>query len=205
MKGTTFQCAALAVAAFVVGATSVALRTRRPPSGEPRAAPAPQRAASRACPLADPSIVVRKAQRRLELFSATTLVRACPIALGSRPAGHKQREGDRRTPEGNYIVCVKNPASRFTLSLGLSYPSAHDAALGLAAGAISQEQGEQIARAAREGKQPPWDTPLGGEIFIHGGGAGGRDWTLGCIAVDDEDIRLLYRAVPIGTPVTILP
>ena len=51
---------------------------------------------------------------------------------------------------------------------------------------------------------PPWDTPLGGEIFIHGGGSG-SDWTWGCVALDDDDVRELYRAVRVGTPVTIEP
>jgi lipoprotein-anchoring transpeptidase ErfK/SrfK len=51
---------------------------------------------------------------------------------------------------------------------------------------------------------PPWDTRLGGEIFIHGHGAS-RDWTRGCIALDNEDMRELYGLVDVGTPVTILP
>ena len=51
---------------------------------------------------------------------------------------------------------------------------------------------------------PPWDTKLGGEVFVHGRGAK-SDWTLGCIALDDSDIEELYRLVPVGTPITIHP
>ncbi|HUS93395.1 MAG TPA: L,D-transpeptidase [Phycisphaerae bacterium] len=40
--------------------------------------------------------------------------------------------------------------------------------------------------------------------MIHGCRAD-RDWTLGCIALDDDDIREVYPALPLGTPVTILP
>ena len=101
-------------------------------------------------------------------------------------------------------MCVKNPKSKFYLSLGLSYPNEQDAARGLKAGVITQSQYEEIAGAIRRRGQPPWKTPLGGEIFIHGHGATG-DWTRGCIALDDEPMRALYEVVPAGTPVTIRP
>jgi len=99
---------------------------------------------------------------------------------------------------------VKNPRSRYHLSLGLSYPDAEDAARGLAAGIITQEQHKSIVRAIRAGKRPPWNTALGGEIFIHGSGAR-SDWTLGCIALDDPAIERLYRLAELGTPVIIRP
>ena len=155
-------------------------------------------------PVVNPRIVIEKAQRRLTLYSGDKAVKVYRIALGCHPVGDKEQEGDGRTPEGDYRVCVKNPQSRFTLSLGLSYPNAKDAARGLAAGQISQPQHDQIVRAIERGERPPWDTPLGGEIYIHGKGAG-RDWTRGCIALDDPDIRELYPIIPLGTPVTILP
>lgn len=149
-------------------------------------------------------IVVHKAARRLELFDGERLVRAERIGLGSEPVRPKEREGDGATPEGDYVVCTKNPESRYHLALGLSYPGPHDAARGLAAAAIRRDEHDRIVEAARAGARPPWDTALGGEIMIHGHGAG-SDWTAGCIALDDSAMRALYEAVPLGTPVTIRP
>jgi murein L,D-transpeptidase YafK len=153
-------------------------------------------------PLVGPKIVISKSNRRLYLYSDSKIVRSYHIGLGSRPTGDKVKEGDGRTPEGQYYVCIKNPKSRYYLSLGLSYPNVQDAERGLREGLISREQYQEIAEAISKGAKPPWDTRLGGEIFIHGHG-GERDWTLGCIALDDRDIRELYDVVDAGTPVLI--
>ena len=69
---------------------------------------------------------------------------------------------------------------------------------------VTSEQRRAILEAARDGLQPPWDTPLGGEIGIHGGG-GGWDWTLGCIALDDSAVERLWDVLEIGDPVLVLP
>ena len=155
-------------------------------------------------PLQQPSVRIEKGARRLTLLEHGTVVAQFPIALGSAPSGHKQREGDRRTPEGDYFVCEKHVSRRFYLFLGLSYPNARDAQAGYRAGRITQAQLRAIESAIRAGKCPPWDTPLGGAIGIHGGGTA-RDWTLGCIAVGDAHIELLYMLVPVGCPVQITP
>ena len=59
-----------------------------------------------------------------------------------------------------------------------------------------------ILRAVRAGRMPPQNTPLGGSIRIHGGGSS-RDWTLGCIALDDKDVKDLYARVKKGTRVEV--
>ncbi len=150
-----------------------------------------------------PRILVRKSERRLILYRGERVVLETRVALGG-VAGHKEREGDRRTPEGDYTVCTRNDKSRFHLFLGLSYPGIADAAAGLRDGRLTREQHDQIVRSIRAGKQPPWNTPLGGEVGIHGHGAG-RDWTLGCIALEDADVDVLWRHCPLGTPVRIEP
>ncbi|MHC4666330.1 MAG: L,D-transpeptidase family protein [Planctomycetota bacterium] len=155
-------------------------------------------------PLPNPSIVINKEERRLYLYSSSQIVRSYPIGLGSQPVGDKLRHGDGRTPEGQYYICVKNPNSRYYLSLGLSYPNVEDAHRGLRAGLISGEQYQKIAQATTDTETPPWDTPLGGEIFIHGRASAG-DWIRGCIALADRDIQELYDAVAVGTPVLIQP
>lgn len=147
-------------------------------------------------------IRVSKSRRTLQLVDAGGAVLREYAVIFGRGAGSKEREGDQRTPEGEYFVCVKNPRSRFHLSLGLSYPSAADATRARESGLISAEESEAIAAAERGRRRPPWDTPLGGEIFIHGDGEE-RDGTRGCIAVTNDDIEEIYRIVDLGTPVKI--
>ena len=126
------------------------------------------------------------------------------IGLGFQPRGHKSREGDGATPEGEYFVCVKNPQSQYYLSLGINYPNTSDADAALADGRIDAVQQRKIVRAEERKTCPPWNTPIGGEIFIHGRGSS-ADWTLGCVAVDDPHIEELFAAVPVGAKVTIRP
>ena len=130
-------------------------------------------------------IRVYKAERVMELWHHDTLLRSFAVDLGY-PNGHKQRRGDRRTPEGSYHIDRRNPNSRFHLSLGISYPSAED-----------------IAAARARGEDP------GDNIFIHGRGpefANARgDWTDGCIAVTDREMEDIYAMVRTGTPIEIAP
>lgn len=150
-----------------------------------------------------PRILIEKSSRRLTLLDGQKVVKVYRASIG-RGEGDKVHEGDGRTPEGDFYVCMKNPQSKYTLSLGLSYPTEEDAARGLRDALITQARHDEIVQALRAGGQPPWDTPLGGEIMIHGRGAG-RDWTAGCIALDDPDITLLFHALSVGTPVRIVP
>lgn len=155
-------------------------------------------------PLRNPEIQVFKAKRQLVLRADGRVVRTYRIGLGLQPVGLKRRQGDRRTPEGKYVICNKNPRSRFYLSLQINYPNEEDAARGLADRLITTGQHERIVLASRRRRIPPAETPLGGEIFIHGHGAE-ADWTWGCIALDDPDVKELFDAIPVGTPVLIYP
>lgn len=152
--------------------------------------------------ISNPRLVVRKARRELLVYSRERLLKTYRAGLGLNPVTPKERQGDRATPEGSYVVCMKNPQSRFVLSLGLSYPNRADAERGLRAGLITRRQHRQIVKSARAGGCPPWNTPLGGEVFIHGSGST-TDWTWGCVALDDADIRELFPWIPVGTPVVI--
>ncbi|MBK9089878.1 MAG: L,D-transpeptidase [Holophagales bacterium] len=152
----------------------------------------------------NPRLVVRKARRELLVYSGERVLKTYRVGLGLDPVSPKKRKGDLATPEGSYVVCMKNPRSQFVLSLGLSYPNPADAARGLKTGLISRRQHGQIVESARVGRCPPWNTPLGGEVFIHGSGSA-TDWTWGCVALDDDDVRELYPRIPVGTPVVIEP
>ena len=153
------------------------------------------------CP-AHTYIKVYKKQRILELYGDDILFGRFRIALGSSPVGDKAREGDSKTPEGRYYICTRNENSRFTLFLGLSFPNSEDAALGLKNNIIDKEEFSLIKTAEEKQQRPPWNTGLGGEIGIHGGG-NTFDWTQGCIALSDDDIKLVAKYVTFKTTVLI--
>ena len=155
-------------------------------------------------PLGNPRIIVFKSKRRLELYSNDRMVRFYRVGLGTDPVEDKVRQGDRRTPEGEFYVCVKNSKSTYYLSLGLSYPNQEDAERGLRDGLINRNTYDQIINAIRNRRTPPQNTALGGEIYIHGHGSN-DDWTWGCVALDNADVKELFEAVPIGTSVLIKP
>jgi murein L,D-transpeptidase YafK len=174
------------------------------PGSGPRAAAETDDRSPLKLPLIRPKIVVKKGGRQLLLFSADKLVRTYRIGLGLNPLGDKIRQGDRRTPEGNFYIFTKNDKSAFYLSLGISYPNAPAAARGLRDHLINKTQYDAIMHAVRAKQGPPQNTLLGGDIYIHGNGAG-SDWTWGCVALENEDVRELFNAVTVGTPVTIEP
>ena len=150
--------------------------------------------------VSDTWIRVFKAERILELMRGNDVAAAWPVALSPvNPLGDKVRQGDGATPEGRYFVCrtLVHPgqAKYGARSLRLSYPNLSDARDGLAAGIIDYAEYRAILRAQAEGRMPPQDTDLGGSIRIHGGGSG-QDWTLGCIALSDEDVVELQSLVP---------
>lgn len=131
------------------------------------------------------SIQVHKADRKMYLLHHNRVLKSYDISLGFAPEGHKQFEGDGKTPEGTYYITHKNPKSAFHLSLGVSYPNEAD-----------------VAFAEAAGKSP------GGDIFIHGGPrqkVSSRDWTAGCVAVTDRQMEVIYSMVKPGTVIHILP
>ncbi len=155
-------------------------------------------------PIEKPRIVVYKKDRKLELYSDQTLLRTYRVGLGFSPVADKQREGDGATPEGDFYIFVKNNKSAYYLSLGVSYPNAEDAERGLRDGLITKAQRDAIVEANRNKTAPPQYTKLGGLIYIHGNGAK-SDWTWGCVALENEDMKELFDSVTVGTPVTIKP
>jgi len=155
-------------------------------------------------PIEKPRIVVYKAARKLEFYSDQKLLRTYRVGLGFNPVADKKQEGDGATPEGEFYIFVKNPKSAYYLSLGVSYPNAEDADRGFRDGLINKTQRDTIVEAIRKKAAPPQYTKLGGLIYIHGNGAA-NDWTWGCVALENADIKELYDSVDVGTPVTILP
>ncbi len=152
----------------------------------------------------NPGIVVRKADRTLEVFDGEELIKTYKIGLGFQPVGDKEIEGDGKTPEGEFYIFAKNRKSKFYLSLGISYPSVDDAKRGLDAKLISQKEHDEIVEAISKKKMPLQKTKLGGEIYIHGNGSA-TDWTEGCVALEDADMKEIFDAIQVKTPVIIKP
>jgi murein L,D-transpeptidase YafK len=155
------------------------------------------------------SIVVEKSRRKLHLYEnqgseGELLAKTYQISLGCNPRGRKDREGDGATPEGEYYITHRNAASKYYLSLGISYPNRIDAVMGYEAGIINENEYGAIEAAISRFGKPLQKTGLGGEIFIHGGGTAG-DWTEGCIALENADMKELFDQLPLRTKVTILP
>ena len=157
--------------------------------------------------LSDTWIKVWKRERKLLLMKGDSVERSFRVALGAQnPTGQKVKLGDGATPEGRFYIAELNAfleSSRYGLrSMRLSYPSAADARRGLRDKLIDKATYLAIVRAVRAGEIPPQHTPLGGSIRIHGGGSK-RDWTLGCIALEDEDAIALYAEIGKGTRVDV--
>ncbi len=136
-------------------------------------------------------VVVVKSQRTLTLMSRGRILKAYRVALGGNPVGPKERQRDHKTPEGIYTLDRRNAHSQFYHSIHISYPDAQDR-----------------VRAAKLG------VPPGGDVYVHGlpngyGWIGSshrlKDWTDGCIAVTNEEMDEIWRAVPDGTVIEIKP
>lgn len=134
-------------------------------------------------------LIVDKSERLMVAYAAGQPVKAWRgLQLGDAPEGHKQFEGDERTPEGRYVIEGRNPGSKYHLSLKVSYPN-----------------GDDRAFASAQGRSP------GGDIFLHGQpnalpmGRMPGDWTDGCIALSNAEIEELWRIVPDGTVIEIRP
>jgi murein L,D-transpeptidase YafK len=144
-----------------------------------------------AAPQKADSILILKKDHVLELLAGGKVIRTYKVALGQGGLAPKEREGDARTPEGHYTIDAKYAVSHYHKALHVSYPDAAD-----------------LKRAAKQG------VPPGGAIMIHGlpngkGWVGAKhrlyDWTLGCIAVTDQEIDEIWALVPAGTTVEIRP
>lgn len=136
-------------------------------------------------------LVVKKSDNKLMAYANGKLLKTYQISLGDSPMGHKEFEGDEKTPEGVYTINAKNDKSGYHKNLGVSYPNEND-----------------IAHAKSIGKPP------GGDIKIHGirNGLGIIskfqrliNWTNGCIALTNNEVDELYASVKIGTRIEIKP
>jgi murein L,D-transpeptidase YafK len=136
-------------------------------------------------------VVLIKSRRILMLMRRSEIFKTYRVALGKEPKGHKTKAGDKKTPEGTYILDSRNADSKFHLAIHISYPNESD------------------IRNARKMRVSP-----GGGVMIHGLPDDLRrigklhrlsDWTNGCIAVTNQEIEEIWHLVPDGTPIEIRP
>ncbi|MEN6439995.1 MAG: L,D-transpeptidase [Syntrophobacter sp.] len=155
--------------------------------------------------ITSPEIYVYKEKRRLYVIQANVLVRDYPVGLGSNPTGDKERAGDGRTPEGDFLILRKDAAGRLNKALGLSYPGKKHAEKAFFAGLLTPAELKEIVLAGERKAAPPLNTKLGSGIYIHAGGAQ-RDWTDdGSISLYNSDMEELFQLASTGTPVHIRP
>ena len=161
-------------------------------------------------PLSAKRIIIDKAAKNLVLFKDGRQVAEFPASFGIDPDSDKYKAFDCATPEGLYFITDKKIHNRFHRLLGLSYPNLKNAEKGLAEGVLSLMEYKRISEAIQESKRPPADTGLGSGIAIHGGGVfrsfdltRERDWTEGCIALNNKDIEKVFSFSRTGTPVII--
>lgn len=136
-------------------------------------------------------VLVEKSQNKMFLMKDGKVIRSYDVAFGLNPKGHKQQEGDMRTPEGRYMIDYKNYNSKFYKSLNISYPNEFD-----------------VMRAKGRGVDP------GDDIVIHGmpneignylGEIKPLNWTRGCIAVRNHEMDELFHLIQVDTPIEIRP
>jgi len=139
------------------------------------------------------NIIVKKSLRRMYLRRGENVVKEYKIALGRDPVGAKKIQGDGKTPEGEYVISGRNPNSSYHLSLRISYPNDDEIA-------AAEKYGVSAGGDIMIHGYPNWSVPKLFEFFNEG-----RDWTEGCIAVNNQEIEEIWNLVPNGTKITILP
>jgi len=155
---------------------------------------------------------ISKTSQTLFAYRGANLIARIPTDLGYNFFADKERRGSNgdpdhwRTPEGEFFVASKNSTSQFYKALVLNYPNAEDAKRGMEGDLITRQQYESIVAAEETFSMPPMNTELGGWIEIHGEGTGLRkNWTQGCVAVQNVQLDRLWDIVDVGTPVLIDP
>lgn len=163
-------------------------------------------------PLKNPVIKVDKSERTLFLYDGNILAKEYSVSLGYQPDGDKEKEGDGKTPEGEFFISQKavNPDKKYlgTRWMRLSYPNRKHAERGLRSKLIKRAAFNEIIKQNSNFDTPLQNTPLGGGIGIHGGsdyvpGGAAIDWTAGCVGLYNEDAEEIYAQVKVGTKVYV--
>lgn len=158
-----------------------------------------------------PWVLVDTEKLTLTVYAAdgSVIVRFPDISIGTGGTAPEHKHGDETTPLGTFHVRWIDRHSRFRTFFGLDYPSVAAAKRAYADGYITAAQCDAITAADDEHRIPPQNTPLGGQIGIHGVGGGlpwmqgNFNWTDGCVALTNREIEMLAKWVHVGTKVVI--
>jgi len=155
-------------------------------------------------------ILVDTATHTLSVFKGQSVERVYPrVALGRRGAANGRQRGDGITPKGEFRVAWLNRSSIFDIFIGLNFPNEEHTERAYQRHWMDIDTYYALRTALSEGRLPPQDTSLGGNIGIHGLGAGDFavhqkfDWTKGCVALTNEEIEQIAEWVELGTRVVI--
>lgn len=141
-------------------------------------------------------LVLIKSKYTLYLLATGVVTAEYPIELGFDPVHDKRNEGDGTTPEGIYRLTsyLDHGQTRFYRGYFIDYPNSLDR--------------QEFAQGQQDGTIEP-EATIGGDIMLHGEGSGkrptegGRNWTLGCIALSNADIDELWPQLRQGMQVVI--
>lgn len=137
------------------------------------------------------AVLVKKSEKRLYLLAQGIPVKEYKVVFGPKPVGHKQKEGDEKTPEGKYVLDYKKENSLFYKAIHISYPNEEDKAkarhLGVNPGSLIMIHGQRNGLG--------WLSALNQRF----------NWTDGCIAVTNQEMDEIWRLIHVGTPIEIQP
>lgn len=135
------------------------------------------------------SILVDKLSRKCYVYYSGVKKYEFDCDLGRNWVGGKKKMGDKATPEGMYRIVNKFSGTKYNNALLLDYPNEQDRVR------FEHEKAKGLI---------PRNAKIGHGIEIHGSGGKGVDWTEGCIALEDDEMAVIFRLASVGTPVTIV-
>lgn len=140
-------------------------------------------------------IIVDKSDYELKVYDDEGWFATYPIVFGSKDLSDKMREGDKRTPNGQFKIIIKKIHPKWGPELLLDYPND-----------ISYQKFNQ-----RKNKGLiPKTAKIGNGIAIHATRPNEEwtvdnfyNWTDGCVSVKYSEMKDLFSYIPVGTQVTI--
>lgn len=147
------------------------------------------------------SLAVMQGEKALEVFEN--------IAIGSSGPTMSKRRGDSTTPLGEFTITQIRRSDRFELFMAINYPNLDHTERAYQEQRIDVSEYKALRYNLDRGRPPPQSTSLGGQLGIHGVGMGDMkvhetvNWTEGCIALTNEQLRDLAKWVAVGTRVVV--
>ena len=134
-------------------------------------------------------VKVDKSENKMYLLDNGKVIKEYHVAFGENPKGHKEQEGDEKTPEGTYTLDYKKEDSSFYRAMHISYPNKmdleHAKDKGVSAGGFIMVHGQR--------NKLGWPSSVTQKF----------NWTNGCIALTNAEMDEFMSLVNIGTKIQI--